>query len=245
MPLELSDLVGPHTLDACARTDVTHPFDPHSSGIAWSMDGKVYMAFEDVNDGYRSECAPIFVAEGGFYEFCSPEYLNRQVVGKCVTKDEYGSEDDILELVDVETGHVWLRVGTEDIDDYYPAFVAEWHPMPPSDSQVKEEEDASTDPSIATNAAAASRELARLRDVIKKAHPLDDEADAIRLHREKMVLFDANTELECENRELRALRDDLWRQLNNNACEALEQHTPEFVEQVTPGPPGERKRRGT
>ena len=37
-------------------------------------------------------------------------------------------EDDILELVDVKTEKVVLRVGTANCNDYYPYFVAEFDP---------------------------------------------------------------------------------------------------------------------
>lgn len=126
--MNLSDLVGKHKLQA-ARPDVRHPFNPDSEGIAWAMDDKVYIAFSDNNDGYRSNCAPLLIAEGPAWEFWSPDYIMRDVVGRHVTKGEHGP-CDILELIDAETGHVWLRVGTENIDDYYPWFVASWHPMP-------------------------------------------------------------------------------------------------------------------
>lgn len=45
---------------------------------------------------------------------------------------EFGSGDecDILEIIDTANGHTWLRVGTENIYDYYPSFVSLWSPMP-------------------------------------------------------------------------------------------------------------------
>jgi hypothetical protein len=126
---ELKDLVGKHMLECAARTDIRHPFDSDGEGIAWAMDGKIYIAFQDVDDGYRSSCAPLLVGDGNAYSLWSPEYIMRQVVGRHVTKGEYDEGSDILELVDVKTGHVWLRVGTENIGDYYPWFVAQWFPM--------------------------------------------------------------------------------------------------------------------
>lgn len=128
--MELKDLVGQHILDCAARTDVRHPFNADANGIAWSMDEKIYMAFEDANDGYRSSMASLLVAEGCAYNFWDPDYLGkRQVTCRMVTEG-YGSAPDVLEVIDVATGHVWLRVGTADTDDYYPWFVAEWHPLP-------------------------------------------------------------------------------------------------------------------
>lgn len=129
--MELKDLIGPHKLEAAARPDVRHPFSD-GEGIAWEMDNKVYMVFEDNNDGYRSEAGPLFVADGPAYRLWSPDYIHRDVVGRHVTKGDYSGHADILELIDVETGHVWLRVGTDNVDDYYPSFVAVWTPMPPA-----------------------------------------------------------------------------------------------------------------
>jgi len=50
------------------------------------------------------------------------------VIGKHRTKSEYGQEDNVLELVDAVTGRVVLEVGTDNVDDYYPGFVASFHP---------------------------------------------------------------------------------------------------------------------
>lgn len=134
--MELKDLVGPHKLECAARPDANHPFGRDCEGIAWAMDNKVYMVFEASNDGYRSSAGPILVADGPAYDFWDPEYLHRDIVGRHVTKGDYSGEADILELIDVATGHVWLRVGTDNVDDYYPSFVAVWTPMPPDSSKA-------------------------------------------------------------------------------------------------------------
>jgi hypothetical protein len=128
----LKDLVGPHKLETVARMDIRHPFDADANGIAWAMDGKVYFVFEDQGDGYRSAASPILSADGDAYMFGNwrPEYLHREVVGRLIERTGSG-EAEILELADVETGHVWLRVGTDATDDYYPWFVAEWRPYKP------------------------------------------------------------------------------------------------------------------
>ena len=129
--MELKELVGQHKLDCAARTDVRHPFDADREGIAFSLDDKVYMVFEDNNDGYRSCAAPVLVASGYAFEFWDPEYINRPVTVRHVTHGEYSGENDVIEMIDNETGRLWMRVGTANIDDYYPWFVAEWRPMPP------------------------------------------------------------------------------------------------------------------
>lgn len=132
--LLLRDLVGEHILNCAARTDVRHPFYDDKSGIAFALDEDIYFVFEDLNDGYRSTAAPILKASGPSYEFWEPEYIQRRVLIRYVTKGEYDGEDDIIEVIDIGTGHLWMRVGTKNIDDYYPSFVAEWYPM---DSEQK------------------------------------------------------------------------------------------------------------
>ncbi len=95
------------------------------------MDGIAYLAIEDPNDGYRSCMGAVFSAKADAYSLgINYEWINRPVVCRHLDKSE-SYECDILEIVDSETGHVWLRVGTNNKDDYYPWFVSEWKPMAP------------------------------------------------------------------------------------------------------------------
>jgi hypothetical protein len=128
--MKLSDLVGPHVLDFAGRVDVRHPFDPDANGIAWGMDNKTFFVFEDPNDGYRS-CAetPIVLdVPMAHYTRNYMSGLSRAVTGRMVLSGDYGTDCEILELIDDETGHCWLSVGTMNTDDYYPYFVGVWHP---------------------------------------------------------------------------------------------------------------------
>jgi hypothetical protein len=134
--MELKDLVGPHEMLQAARPGINHPFDGSKDGIAFCLDDKVYLAFEDDNDGYRSCMGALFVADAEAYNLWSPDYIRRKVVCRHLTQnnDKYDTSPcDILEVIDVENGHCWLRVGTENIDDYYPSFIAVWTPMPPAE----------------------------------------------------------------------------------------------------------------
>ncbi len=132
--IELKELVGKHKMPVAGTTDVRHPFDGDKSGICFFLDDMAYMVFEDQNDGYRSCAGPIFSAKTDAYDVIpNYEYINRDVVVRHVKDSRYGGDAaDIIEIIDVETAHVWLRVGTDNIDDYYPSFVAEWNPMPPA-----------------------------------------------------------------------------------------------------------------
>lgn len=127
---ELKDLVGRHKFDYAPRTDVCHPLDPNANGIVFGLDGVTYLVFENPNDGYRSSAAPLLEFNGSLYELGgSPEYLhNIYVLVSHETEGEYGGENDVLVLRDEVTGVELMRVGTSNVDDYYPSFVSWWNP---------------------------------------------------------------------------------------------------------------------
>lgn len=52
-----------------------------------------------------------------------------RVVGVYKRDGDWGGACDILQLVDVVTGQVVLEVGTDNTDDYYPSFVADFRPQ--------------------------------------------------------------------------------------------------------------------
>ena len=83
---------------------------------------KVYEAIENEDDGYRSflESVEVVADEGIFFD----RPLGYVEV-KCSGPRNYF--DGYL-LVDVKDGHVWLRVGTDKCDDYYPYFVFDYQP---------------------------------------------------------------------------------------------------------------------
>jgi hypothetical protein len=51
-----------------------------------------------------------------------------KVIGKYLEKREPYDASEVLELVDVVTGETVVEVGTENTDDYYPYFVANFSP---------------------------------------------------------------------------------------------------------------------
>jgi hypothetical protein len=80
----------------------------------------VFEAIEDENDGYRSYLESI--------EHITDEnlvFLNKSFADVRVVEDKSGNFEGYV-LEDVDTGHVWLRVGTDGTDDYYPYFVFEY-----------------------------------------------------------------------------------------------------------------------
>jgi len=122
----LEKLVGKHRLDAVDMSSEKVAEDgwPDSlqdaNVLRFRLDGRVYTAIEDPNDGYRSSMRNIFVSDATMSNSFEPiEVLARM-------SETYG--DNILELVDCLNGKVVLRVGTENSDDYYPSFVSDWRP---------------------------------------------------------------------------------------------------------------------
>lgn len=86
-----------------------------------------YEAVEDPDDGYRSYLETIkCVDESGIY-FRTPIAM---VTIREADSNNYGRHFNGYQLVDVENGHVWLTIGTDNNDDYYPCFTFEYTPRP-------------------------------------------------------------------------------------------------------------------
>lgn len=85
----------------------------------------IWNAVEDESDGYRSYLGSIAqVAQDNLIFLPTP--LARVKVEKYEDTSEEG-----FRLIDVADAHVWLRVGTDNTDDYYPSFVFEYSPKAP------------------------------------------------------------------------------------------------------------------
>lgn len=128
----LQELVGRRVMDHTPSTDVRHPFDVDSCGIAFTLDGVTYLCFEDGNDGYRSSAGPLLSYPGMPYEMggWQGEYVRWPVICSWLEREEgeWRGACEILDVRHADTGAVLLRVGTENTDDYYPSFVADWNP---------------------------------------------------------------------------------------------------------------------
>jgi hypothetical protein len=126
--MELKDLVGGHLLDAVdfSNEQVKTWGDRFEASevMRFRLDGKVYTATEDPSDGYRSSMQDIAVGDRPMTNTFEP----LRVTGRHRTKNAYNDEDDVLELIDVVTGKIVIEVGTSNSDDYYPSFVAAFHP---------------------------------------------------------------------------------------------------------------------
>lgn len=96
----------------------------------FKLDGTIYEAIEDKDDGYRSCLESVIVVKGKKIFFPNPVATVKVVKVPTDYKNSYGGTDsqDIHELIDVSDGHIWLRVGTDNTDDYYPYFVFDYFP---------------------------------------------------------------------------------------------------------------------
>ncbi|MCZ7855017.1 hypothetical protein O9X81_00140 [Agrobacterium salinitolerans] len=127
---ELTDLIGKRSLDA-VDFDNEQVKELYGDGYEdcsvcrFRLDGVVYIAIEDPGDGYRSSMRSLAVANDATMKNVFPAI---DVVGWHRTEGAFGNSDDVLELIDTITGKVVLEVGTDDVDDYYPGFVARFHP---------------------------------------------------------------------------------------------------------------------
>lgn len=119
--VELKALVGRHVLDGVDR--VTLPIDKGWGGgtpdvISFRLDGVTYHALEDPSDGYRSSMESLYTS------MVSPltTFPATTVFGIAE------GQDARVVAFYTELGARVLRVGTDDADDYYPSFVAEFDP---------------------------------------------------------------------------------------------------------------------
>ena len=125
--MNLKDLVGEHLLDGVDMFDekVAQEFGGEDCQMMrFRLDGIIYLAIEDPADGYRSSMKDIVISDTPM----KSTFKSQKVIGRHRTKSKYGGEDDVLELIDVHTGNIVLEVGTIQVDDYYPSFVASFHP---------------------------------------------------------------------------------------------------------------------
>jgi hypothetical protein len=124
-----SDLVGETTLTSI-RLDARHPFDANANGCAIELDNTTVFVFEDPSDGYRSSATEPLIIHAPLYSFgCDPEYVRVPVVVKLWEQSEYGEDADGIEIIDRRNGKTILRLGTDNVGDYYPSYTCEWQPQ--------------------------------------------------------------------------------------------------------------------
>lgn len=123
----LGSLVGEHVLDAVDEsTEEIERWQRYESSncLRFRLDGKVYAAIENPDDGYRSNLDKLVHFPDAKMSNVFPPV---RVLGRLRTDTSYGSAE-VLQLLHVTNGEVILEVGTDNTDDYYPSFVASWCP---------------------------------------------------------------------------------------------------------------------
>lgn len=92
----------------------------------FKLDDEIYEAIEDPDDGYRSylsEIKPTTDKEADDQLIFFQNPIDRVKIVKSTAKDFEG-----YDIVSVEDEHVWVRVGTDHDDSYYPSCVINYNP---------------------------------------------------------------------------------------------------------------------
>jgi hypothetical protein len=92
--------------------------------MRFRLDGVIFAAIEDPDDGYRSCLGGFEVSDakmGNIFEGVN-------VIGRIRTKGEYGDDDEVIEFIDCVTGLLVLEAGTTSVDAYYPCYCARFSP---------------------------------------------------------------------------------------------------------------------
>lgn len=121
--MELKDFVGKHQFSG---VDYAEDGYGGAINIIFCIDGVTYLAQEDLDDGYRSYMDELEVSKKPCRNTFEPEEVICEHIDK--SKDYFGYDSDILLIKNAKTGELILKIGTEDVNDYYPSCVMEYHP---------------------------------------------------------------------------------------------------------------------
>ena len=124
--VEFETLLGYHVLSGCDTDGVIkgHTCFDDANVVDFVLDGRVFSAVEDPEDGYRSSLGKILVDRVASVKNMFPPC---HVIASRRQDREY-EKNDMIDFVDVLTSKVVLSVGTENTDDYYPYFVGIFDP---------------------------------------------------------------------------------------------------------------------
>lgn len=86
----------------------------------FKLDDVVWEAIEDESDGYRSLLETVKAVKEDDCTFSREPFATVKVVK--VDTDYFEG----YHLVDIDGGHVWLKVGTNTSDSYYPCFIVQY-----------------------------------------------------------------------------------------------------------------------
>lgn len=121
--VQLADLVGEAVLDAVDLGEIKIKGVPDIANcIRFRLDGIIFVATEDPDDGYRSSMDDIQVDP-------SDAKIKNVFPGVQVLCRMSGKHNTvILEVVNLKNNKLVLEVGTDDTEDYYPSFVSSFNP---------------------------------------------------------------------------------------------------------------------
>ncbi len=102
-------------------------------GNCYKLDDTIWEAIEDPNDGYRSYLASIQSKSNNANLIFFSDPIATVEVRETIIEHGF----DGYNFVDVVDGHVWLEIGTENYDDYYPCFRFVYHPKEPANIAPK------------------------------------------------------------------------------------------------------------
>jgi hypothetical protein len=129
--IQLESLVGEHELSGVDFESVEREgsYGGPANSIRFVLDGRIYVATEDENDGYRSSMESLTLVEGPpvTNRFLPVRVVVRHITGRRGDHD-YADSNDLLEFVEIANGQTVLEVGTENVRDYYPGFVNHFYP---------------------------------------------------------------------------------------------------------------------
>lgn len=119
----LDSLVGLHTISGYDMTDELNEYHDSMQIVNVVMDGLTYTIHENPDDGYRS------YAEGDI-RVSNKKIVNRFQPFEAIAVKRLGGTygNDVLDIYDLKNGQRIISVGTENSDDYYPSFLAEFMP---------------------------------------------------------------------------------------------------------------------
>ena len=118
--MELKDFVGLHEYGGVELG--TSP-ENDAEYVIFMLDGNCYKVEEDPSDGWRSYAKDVEEYHGEMSRRC---ILPTSIKAVCYMDDK--PENTILKFMDAENGRVFLSIGTEHSDDWYPCCRFEYHP---------------------------------------------------------------------------------------------------------------------
>lgn len=117
--------IGKHYLSGVERgvEIATNGYDSDADTLSFILDGEVYTVIENPDDGYRSSMRELIKSDAKISNTFPP--IEVLVIER---EDSNYESCDILDFIDVITGKIILSIGTDNTDDWYPCFVANWSP---------------------------------------------------------------------------------------------------------------------